>query len=56
MIRTRLSIVLLLVSALATESSTDPVALRDDITIRPVMQISGADIRIVHSAFRITCD
>ncbi len=23
--------------------------LRDDITIRPVMQISGADIRIVHS-------
>ena len=49
MIRTRLSILLLLVSALATESSADPVALRDDITIRPVMQISGADIRIVHS-------
>jgi hypothetical protein len=28
------------VSALATESSADPVALRDDITIRPVMQTS----------------
>ena len=33
----------------AATSAADPVPLRDDITVRPIMQISGADIRIVRN-------
>ncbi len=46
--RTAATLVLLTLLS-AGVSVADPLPLRDDITVRRVLQISGADIRIVHN-------